>query len=421
MEIGFFIKLNRIKQNITQGELAEGIVSESYLSKIENQKTEASKELLELLCARLGVIMHYDDDFKTREKCKKWFSLLCEGNDTEEITLLYQELQAIMDNHFSDIHTLFELHKIRYFTLIDEGDLALEQLKKLKEVVTTFDVEKQYYWYKFKGNFHVKITENFIQALEYFKIAHSKVNQFLIQEQDIADLKYYMSLTYGKLRFSNDSIDYAKEALEIFQQHYNYNRCAKTHILIGIAYRRIKKNDKAIENYDLALRLAQAHGYLSLIQLTNLNLGHLYETKGNNEKSFYFYNEVVKDPNSRFQARLKAIISLTRLYYLDNKTTAAINLVTQGKDLLAKENSQQLLYIEKSLAFYDALLQSDNDSFAKIANDELLPLLKKQQDYANIVNYATMAGNHFESMKKYKLAAQYYKLVNNAYAQLIKI
>ncbi|WP_164493482.1 helix-turn-helix domain-containing protein [Terribacillus saccharophilus] len=39
MEIGPLIKLHRIKQSMTQEDLAAGIVSESYLSKIENQKT----------------------------------------------------------------------------------------------------------------------------------------------------------------------------------------------------------------------------------------------------------------------------------------------------------------------------------------------------------------------------------------------
>ncbi len=54
---------------MTQEELSEGIVSLSYLSKIENQKTNASPEILQLLCDRLGIEISEDTDIE--EKCKQ--------------------------------------------------------------------------------------------------------------------------------------------------------------------------------------------------------------------------------------------------------------------------------------------------------------------------------------------------------------
>lgn len=70
MEIGPYIKLHRIKQEMTQAELAEGIVSSAYLSKIENEKTEASPSVISLLCTRLGIQLENETDEVVREKCQ---------------------------------------------------------------------------------------------------------------------------------------------------------------------------------------------------------------------------------------------------------------------------------------------------------------------------------------------------------------
>jgi len=55
MSFGRKIKFYREKNGITQGKLAKGICSIPYLSKIENNKTIPSEEVLHLLCERLGI------------------------------------------------------------------------------------------------------------------------------------------------------------------------------------------------------------------------------------------------------------------------------------------------------------------------------------------------------------------------------
>ncbi|MEB5454287.1 helix-turn-helix domain-containing protein [Virgibacillus pantothenticus] len=76
MDIGLLIKLHRLKCKMTQEELSEGIVFLSYLSKIENQKTNASPEILQLLCNRLGIEISEDTDREVEEECKEWYDML---------------------------------------------------------------------------------------------------------------------------------------------------------------------------------------------------------------------------------------------------------------------------------------------------------------------------------------------------------
>ncbi|HLR63688.1 MAG TPA: helix-turn-helix transcriptional regulator, partial [Lentibacillus sp.] len=155
MEIGAYIKLHRIKQEMTQTELAEGIVSSAYLSKIENEKTEASPNVISLLCTRLGIQLDTGTDDMIREKLQNWYGMLSSEHDMDEMVQSYQELNRVMyDNHSADSLVMFEIHKIRYFLVIGKSDEALSQINKLAEMSGTFDTLHQFYWYKFKGNYN---------------------------------------------------------------------------------------------------------------------------------------------------------------------------------------------------------------------------------------------------------------------------
>ena len=55
MSIGLIIKYERLKQDIKQTNLAKGICSISYLSKIEHNLVEPNPEIIELLLSRLNI------------------------------------------------------------------------------------------------------------------------------------------------------------------------------------------------------------------------------------------------------------------------------------------------------------------------------------------------------------------------------
>ncbi|WP_176465759.1 helix-turn-helix transcriptional regulator [Virgibacillus sp. 7505] len=115
MEIGPLIKLHRIKQNMTQEDLAAGIVSESYLSKIENQKTDASPEVITLLCERLGIQLNAENEDMIKEKAEEWYGMLYEVHNADERRQRFEELETLFKANNSDHEMLFEIQKIRFF------------------------------------------------------------------------------------------------------------------------------------------------------------------------------------------------------------------------------------------------------------------------------------------------------------------
>ncbi|MDC3414185.1 helix-turn-helix domain-containing protein [Aquibacillus sp. 3ASR75-11] len=422
MEVGSFIKIHRIKQNMTQEDLADGIVSESYLSKIENQKTVASPEVIDMLCVRLGVQYRDQEDSILEEKCKDWFDLLFENNSRDTINAKYEELEELMKGSNSDYEMLFEIHKIRYYLVLGEERLALKQINSLRELASNFENSAQYYWFKFNGNYN-SVMEEYNQAMRFYRLAEEKIVHADISENEEADLKYTMAVTYSKIRNTLEAIDYSNKAIDIFRKNYNFHRCAQCHIILGISYRRIRVYDKAIKNYNLARHLAELDKDETLIRLTNINLGHLHASKGDTKQAIHFFNSVLEKAEVDAEDKLVAISSLIGEYYNSHNYDKAKEMVDEGLKTIENVSSDakfKTLYYYKLSTYYYSL-NKDVDRFEAIVVNEFIPYLQKQKDYANLVIYANMVGKHFEDRKKYKSANKFYKLVNLSYEQIIKI
>src|SRR5699024_3905550 len=314
MEIGPYIKLNRIKQEMTQSDLAEGIVSLSYLSKIENGKTEASPHVMSLLCTRLGIEINVEKDDTIQEKCQEWYKLLFEVNDKNEIVEKYTELDELIKETHSDNLIMFEIHKIRYFLIMGEFDRALAQINELEEISSTFDSLHQFYWFKFKGNYKT-VNGDFKEAMRKYKQAEEKLNQLDMEEEEVADLQYTIAVTHSKLRNMLEVIEYADKALDTFRKQYNFIRCGECHIILGISYSRIRMYNKSIKNHKLAKHLGKLSENKQIIQLANHNLGYLHSTRGDTEDAIELYVEVVQDPDVDMNAKFPAVASLIKEYF----------------------------------------------------------------------------------------------------------
>ena len=60
---GLLIRQRRLERNWSQSGLCQGICAVSYLSKIEQGRAEGSREILDLLFARLGIAWREDPAF----------------------------------------------------------------------------------------------------------------------------------------------------------------------------------------------------------------------------------------------------------------------------------------------------------------------------------------------------------------------
>ena len=421
MEIGSYIKLQRVQQGMTQDELARGIVSMSYLSKIENQRAEASPDVISLLCTRLGIEIDNEKDITIKDKCEEWYGLLFEVNDKEEIRKRYEELNEMLKSVNSNNYIMFEIHKVRYFLIMGEYDNALEQINSLNEISNTFDNLHLYYWYKFKGNYN-SASGDYNQAIKMYRLAEEKLKQTYINDEEAADLYYIISITNSKIRNILESIDYAERAIEIFQIEYNFMRCAQCHIVLGICYRRLKMYDQAIKNYNLAKHLGGLEQNNQIIQLANVNLGYLHSSKGDSHSAIYYFVEVAEDPEVDLKTKLPAVTSLTKEYYSIGKLDESKLLIEKGLEVFEQlHNNEAFKAHFYTLMIYKYVTEKDYGKFEESLIKEVIPYLQKNKQYAFLVDFANMLGEYFEKQAKYKEALKYYKLANSTYGKLINL
>lgn len=423
IEVGSFIKLQRTKQKKTLGELANGIVSVSYLSKIENLKTDASPNIIELLCNRLGIELDNNLEELISEKCEEWYKMLFYNHSQEEIIDAFENIQLLLDRNLSENMLLFEIHKIRYYLILGETQYALNQINELNRMTNSFDSKQLYFWFKFRGNYNSHVGENTI-AIEKYEQAEKLIQRLDVTEEEVADLQYIMSITYSKLRHTLESIDYANQAIDIFMKKYNFIRCAQCHVVLGISYRRIKMYDKAIKNYNLAKHLASLDNNNEMIQLTNQNLGFLYAAKGNNKDAIKFYLEIVEDMKVETVEKLAAITQLIKVYYELEELTKANEMSEEALKLLEVEGNfaeAEYDYYYYVIHTYYYSINKQYNQFTVLVKDSFIPYLKKRKDYADLIIIATMLAKHYEAIHKYKDASKYYKLANFSYKELSNI
>ncbi|MEK4800806.1 helix-turn-helix domain-containing protein [Oceanobacillus sp. FSL K6-0118] len=420
IEIGSFIKLQRTKKGMTLGELADGIVSVSYLSKIENLKTQASPEIIQLLCNKLGINVDKSKEPIIKEKCDQWFSMLFEVNDKEDIIVTYKELQELMDTNISDYILLFEIHKIRYYLLIGETSQAYNKMEELNEMSDDFDNIHKFYWFKYRGNYY-SVKEDYSNALEMYNQAETLFKFTNLEEHEIADVYYLLAVTHSKLRNTLESIDFANKALEVYMKQYNFVRCAQCHNILGISYRRIRMYEKAIKNYNLALHLGELNNNKAIIQLTNQNLGHLYSVKGDSEEAIKHYLEVLNDSEVSPSSRLTTLASSVSEYYQAGRYEEAKETIHIAFELMKELKEETHTLCHYTIHIYHHLLNEEWGKFENVMVNELLPYLKKTKDYANIIIFSSLLADFFEKQERYKDAAKYYKVVNLAYRQIANI
>jgi len=421
MNIGAIIKLNRIKQNLTQEELAEGIISISYLSKIENGKIEPNDEVIKLLCLRLGIEINRQIDDETKALCHEWFRLLLSCTDVEKLKEKYKEVNELVNTiQDLELQILLKIHLIRYFLKIGDNDQAFEHLTQLKDFQKTFTLEQKYYWNKFCGNYYY-IIEDYNEALKYYTLSEDCLINLEFTDEEIADLAYSLSLTYSKLRITSLALRTASKSLEIYRQIYNFSRCAQCHLILGISYRRINNHDNAIKNYQLAKQLAEQINNNEIIQLTHLNLGYLYFVQGKTDQAIDYLDKIVKEEESPLSDRLLALTSIIEEFYRSKNYVEAKKRIQEGLKWINLGNKEQYLLYYYEIYTHLYLIDQEYEKFEHMLVNEFIPYLEEQKDYAKLTVYAELLGDHFEKIHRYKNASYYFKLVNFSYKQLTQI
>lgn len=393
--IGRLIKLERIKQNMSQAALSEGICSNTYLSKIENDLVEADIEIYQMLIAALS----YTYDNTNVSECQSIIEKLWESafdfniERTDASRAVYDTLDKC---RFSDISLDVSLTFFLFSVLLDndesfnqyKNELDNNKMSRLQYDRYTFVIAHKYYMNRddsilrlmmldkiatmayLKGNYLATIG-NYGESIKYSE----KAFEYYSRDGDIIGMiwsSFNISNSYGNLNRLDDQVHisnriiklnkYLKNPLHDFYVHYNlgssylsqgdYDK-ALSALLIAYNNQAISKEDFASVEEKLALlyllndEFEKALTHINKIREQNVYklLMRLYTTNNDIRDKDYIYHlelayQSVKNVHHGRQLLFGSL--LYRSYKQTYQYPKALNLLEEISFL---ENS---IFFEKS-------------------------------------------------------------------------
>ncbi|MGE7622979.1 helix-turn-helix domain-containing protein [Viridibacillus sp. NPDC096237] len=421
MKIGSIIRMNRIKKGMTQEELADHIISVSYLSKIENNLLIASNQVNQLLLKKLEIHGIEGSNYNWKSYYDNWIKLLLESFNINEINQAFQKLEekrkCIVD---PDFIINIEIYLIRHYCKEGKIEAAYNQITYLNSVSVDFNREQQYFWNKFRGNVF-SLKSNLTRAYISYVKAKELMHYLYLSDSETADLYYSLGVTCSGLSKTTDAIFFISKSLDIYQKNYNIKRCSQCHVTLGISYRRIKNFEEAIKQYKLAIKLASSINDFSQVNLAYINLSHLYSVTGDSKKSIEICEQTLSSSiQINEEDRALLILSLVKENYKNEEFTKAIAWVNKGIHYLNKDvENYEGLKLEFSV--YENLLSDRQEHLEILIRQKVIPYFKDRKDYTKLSNYSSLLSSYYAKKKMYKQALDFELLSNNALRNLIEI
>ncbi|MUK87799.1 helix-turn-helix domain-containing protein [Ornithinibacillus sp. L9] len=392
---------------MTQSELADGIVSIPYLSKIENGYAEPSQEIINLLCEKLDIQPLIEEQGHLVLLCKTWFKDLFYSNmkDIDQNFLQIEKNIDLISNQ--DLLNLFELHKLRYFILIKNKKAAYEQFIWLEKQSKHFTETNLYYWHKFSGYYHFTKSA-YPKALKRFQLAENFLaNAYHLQSEEKNSLFYMIALSASYSRKTYLSITYANEALDNYQKSYNQEKCGQCHILLGISFLRIHEMENALQSYRNAENIARLTHDNNLLAIAVQNIGNLNSIINKSQEAIDYYLESYKlRDKSPIEKKIVPIASLMKEHYKRHDIYNSKRWLQEGLEIISQGNLDSFYTLEFQL--YEQLINGDNTSLDQIILKKIIPYLEERELHYEKFSYLKILADYYFNNRKYKLSASYY-------------
>ncbi len=409
--VGQRIRYYRKTKGLTQEELAQGICSVSYLSKIEKGDAKSSEEVINLLCERLGISPEEVDNNEVLELLNEW-NLLMTSRKFDEASEKYPQVkEKVSSVRDPNILIRYKLFCSRYYLVLEDPDLqsCYTLLEEVKGFYEQLSPELRFYYYVFWG-MYANYNNNYKEALEYL---HSAENQYIsnlkVNELDIAVLYYLLALTYNFLMRINSVTNYAYKAISIFDSEYNYSRSADCQVLLGISYRRAKNYSQAEFHLKQALKYSTSFKDDFLSGVIYHNLGYVNSCKNDNLQAIEYYKKslLYKDSQSD-EKKSNTLFLLATEYFNLEDYDKALNLIEQGFEFVT--TGSEVYY---HLTILKLRIEKKSDEFENLLVKIAIPFFEKRNIWEYVSKYSELLADMYFDQGSYKKASQYYRISNN--------
>jgi HTH-type transcriptional regulator, quorum sensing regulator NprR len=409
MHLGEKIRYFRKVKNLSQQELAAGICSIPYLSKIENGVTEPSHEIQQHLAARLGIKL---DSINENEIIRNYVDLFYSiyQKEYESAEEKFQELTYSLTLSI-DEEILHKIFKSIYLLLAkDEIKEVQVLLNEVAYIDSVMNGEKAFYYFIARGQLSYFLNE-YEDAFHYFLKAEKQLEENRFQDWEKGYLFYVTGVTANELYKNIVALEYIKEALKIFEKNYFFKRCADCRIVLAIIHLRVRNFDESTKQLLLAETIANTFDDEWLKGIIYHNLGSVATHKGEEEKAIKLFSRSLeakeKEPLS---AKIMTIHALVKEYQKTNQPGEGMNLIDTWMEQVQEDPLNR--GFELHFKYYKHLFTYGdyNEKQIQFMINELIPYFEQRKEWIHLADYYPILGKYFENQQKYKQASMYYSL-----------
>lgn len=410
VKLGQLLKVERLRQNMKQEVLADGICSASYLSKIENNLAVPSEQVLEMLFARLNIpSVPYQPEGRLNELLDK-FKKIIDRRDRAAANLLLKETNKLStDTTVNNIDLL--LIQTRLLLFNDQHSPTVEKkIILFNSVVNEMSSRQKFHFYLIDG-IRAYADNQFRFSLDLFNKAEKQMRKFEVEDWEMADLHYVLSLASLSDFRDLTAIEYAQKALAYFNSKMLLSRSIRCSIIIGLAKKRIGNFDEAILTFKEAMDLFSNSGASFHKETIEHNLGICYSLINNNKLAMQYFISAFEGKKHANDKIVTAIAILKEYYKMENFQEAKVWL--ENCLSLLPEVTANRSYYKHHLIVYEALLRGSDDFYQSFR--DALDYLSGLKNYYHCFIYCHLLSKKLAENHEYKKANEYHDKSFNYY------
>ncbi|WP_194841360.1 helix-turn-helix domain-containing protein [Salinibacillus xinjiangensis] len=413
---GKLIKYYRTRKGMTQKDLASGICSVSYLSKIENETIEPSSDVLELLSERLNISLDsQEESVETRQRILDWYTFI-KDKDFEKASEEYDYLKDVcLASGSQEIKNLFFIFEFGYLNVFQSNNKKLTfHYQQLEDMMDLFNNESLYYFYKFKSMYQYNKNDllGALKSLQNAEEIYPNLDQY-----DLS-LYYNLSVFYRRTYQLYKSLIYAEKSLQDAQNAIDYEMITNSQILISV-------NHIGVGEYQLAekdlLKLKKQKKYLKPHTIATIfhNLGYIYYQWNHLEKAIE-HLMIAVDNYKKNEDKVDSIYLLCLVYYTKKDISQLRKSLSSGQSLSEAINSQKFVF--KFYILENKLNKTTLDEgFIMKMEKEIIPFFTNSGEHNEIMRHLKLLGDIYYEKRQYKKASEYYKQIHHFYTNTFRL
>ncbi|SDC60796.1 helix-turn-helix transcriptional regulator [Shouchella lonarensis] len=293
MNLGKTIKYYRLKQDMTQAELALGICSIPHLSKIENGVYDVNHNTAKQLLKKLNVDMKEEQAQYTQLKeALHSFIEAIQFIDMQEAKELAQFLhkREEMITRTSFLYT-YHLYMLRYHLQNDDIINAKKQQQILSKNQSSLTYDETLLCAFF--NSLLLMTEHrFSEAKQ--QLLDIRRKDHCTTHTPMQEIDFALSQCYTRLHEHEKAVIHARDALRIFKQTDNYIHTFQAQLLLATNYASMNMIEDAMRLFKTLLRHARLFNQQALYYKTHYHYGIVLKKMKCDQKSYQYLSECLK-------------------------------------------------------------------------------------------------------------------------------